>query len=131
VAERRRFAIRRLGNLLAREGMPPDHKKLRRICREENQQVRRRGGRDHALGTRAPPVLPDGPNQPCSVDFVSVTLTCSRRFRIPFVLDDNTRECLARVADASLSGVRVAGEVMRSIGCVASRIRRSAITVPS
>jgi putative transposase len=43
-------------------------------------------------------VLPDGPNQRWSLDFVSDTLTCSRRFRILCVVDDYTRECLALVA---------------------------------
>ncbi|MGK6318382.1 hypothetical protein [Sphingomonas sp. DT-204] len=32
--------------------MTPNHKKLRRIYREENLRVRRRGGRKRALGTR-------------------------------------------------------------------------------
>jgi len=40
-----------------------NHKKVRRIYREEKLQVRRRGGRKRALGTRKPMVLPDGPNQ--------------------------------------------------------------------
>ena len=62
-AERRRFGYRRLGYLLAREGMTPNHKKLLRLYREENLRVRRRGGCKRALGTRAPIVLPDGPNQ--------------------------------------------------------------------
>ena len=62
-AERRRFGYRRLDYLLAREGMAPNHKKLLRIYREEGLRVRRRGGRNRALGTRAPMVLPDGPNQ--------------------------------------------------------------------
>ena len=45
-----------------------NHKKLRRIYTEEKLQVRRRGGRKRALGTRKPMVLPDGPNQrPLSV----------------------------------------------------------------
>ena len=61
-------------------------------------------------------VLPDGPNQRCSLDCVSDTLTCSRRFRILCVVDDYTRECLALVADTSLSGVRVARELTRLIG---------------
>ena len=82
-AERCRFGYRRLGYLLAREGMTPNHKKLLRIYREENLRVRRRGGRKRALGTRAPMVLPDGPNQRWSLDFVSDTLTCSRRFPHP------------------------------------------------
>jgi len=115
-AERRRFGYRRLGYLLAREGMTPNHKKLLRVYREENLRVRRRGGRKRALGTRAPMVLPDGPNQRWSLDFVSDTLTCSRRFRILCVVDDYTRECLALVADTSLSGVRVARELTRLIG---------------
>ena len=59
-AERRRFGYRRLGYLLAREGMKPNHKKLLRIYREEGLRVRRRGGRKRALGTRRPMVLPDG-----------------------------------------------------------------------
>ncbi|MCW2396637.1 putative transposase [Sphingobium sp. B8D3C] len=48
-AERRRFSYRRLGYLLAREGMTPNHKKLLRVYREENLRVRRRGGRKRAL----------------------------------------------------------------------------------
>ncbi|OQW46653.1 MAG: transposase [Proteobacteria bacterium SG_bin6] len=115
-AQRRRFGYRRLGYLLAREGMTPNHKKLRRIYREENLRVRRRGGRKRALGTRSPMVLPDGPNQRWSLDFVSDTLMCSRRFRILCVVDDYTRECLALVADTSLSGMRVPRELTRLIG---------------
>src|SRR5690606_9411826 len=81
-AERRRFGYRRLGYLLAREGMRPNHKKLLRIYREEGLRVRRRGGRKRALGTRAPMALPQGPNQRWSLDFVSDSLVCGRRFRI-------------------------------------------------
>jgi len=40
-------------------------------------------------------------------------LTDGRRFRILTVVDDCTRECLALVADTSLSGVRVARELDR------------------
>ncbi len=61
--ERRRFGYRRLGYLLSREGMRPNHKKLLRLYREEGLRVRRRGGRKRALGMRAPMALPDEPNQ--------------------------------------------------------------------
>ena len=88
-----------------------NHKKLRRIYAEERLQVRRRGGRKRALGTRAPMTLPQGPNQRWSLDFVSDMLTDSRRFRILAVVDDFTRECLCLVADTSLSGQRVAREL--------------------
>ena len=110
-AERRRFGYRRLGLLLAREGLRPNHKKLRRLYREERLQVRRRGGRKRAIGTRAPMVVPDSPNQRWSLDFASDTLADGRRFRILCVVDDFSRECLALVADTSLSGKRVAREL--------------------
>lgn len=109
--ERRRFGYRRLHLLLAREGIAMNQKKLRRLYREEKLQVRRRGGRKRALGTRAPMALPDGPNQRWSLDFVSDAFTDGRRFRILAVVDDFTRECLALVADTSLSGIRVAREL--------------------
>lgn len=110
-AERRRFGYRRLGYLLAREGLTPNHKKLLRIYREEGLKVRRRGGRKRALGTRAPMTVPQEPNQRWSLDFVSDALTCGRRFRIlAAVVDDFSRECLALVADTSLPGGRVARE---------------------
>jgi putative transposase len=110
-ALRRRFGYRRLHLLLDREGVHINHKRLRRLYREERLQVRRRGGRKRALGTRAPMSLPQGPNQRWSLDFVSDTLSDSRRFRILTVVDDYSRECLCLVADTSLSGLRVVREL--------------------
>ncbi|SNT27289.1 HTH-like domain-containing protein, partial [Azospirillum sp. RU38E] len=108
---RRRFGYRRLGYLLAREGMAVNHKKLLRIYREEGLAIRRRRGRKRALGTRAPMNVPQGPNQRWSLDFVSDAFSDGRRFRILAVVDDFSRECLALVADTSLSGKRVAREL--------------------
>jgi len=110
-AVRRRFGYRRLHILLRREGMMVNHKKLRRLYREERLQVRRRGGRKRALGTRAPMALPQAPNQRWSLDFVSDMLIDSRRFRILAIVDDFTRECLGLVADTSLSGLRLTREL--------------------
>jgi len=92
-----------------------NQKKLRRLYAEERLQVRRRGGRKRALGTRAPMTLPQRPNQRWSLDFLSDTLTDGRRFRILAVVDDFTRECLCLVADTSLSGLRVARELDATI----------------
>ena len=38
-------------------------------------------------------------------------MTCGRRFRILNILDDVTKECLAAIADTSISGQRVAREL--------------------
>jgi putative transposase len=110
-AVRRRFGYRRLHILLRREGLAPNHKKLRRLYAEERLQVRRRGGRKRALGTRAPLALPQGPNQRWSLDFLHDQLSDGRRFGILAVVDDFTRECLALVADTSLPGLQVGREL--------------------
>jgi putative transposase len=110
-ASRRRFGYRRLQILLQREGTHMNHKRLRRLYAEERLQVRRRGGRKRALGTRVPMTIPQGPNQRWSLDFVSDALGDGRRFRILTVVDDYSRECLCLVTDTSLSGMRVAREL--------------------
>src|SRR5437764_10796152 len=53
-------------------------------------------------------VTPLAPDQRWSLDVVSDQLTDGRRFRILAVVDDCTRECLALVADTSISGRNVA-----------------------
>lgn len=65
------------------------------------------------IRTRASILVPMTPNDRWSLDFVSDQLTDGRRFRILTVVDDCTRECLALVADTSLSGVRVVRELDR------------------
>jgi putative transposase len=109
--ERRRFGYRRLLILLRREGQEINHKKLFRLYREERLSVRRRGGRKRAMGTRAPMTLPQAPNQRWSLDFVSDVLADGRRFRVLVIVDDFTRECLALVANTSLSSHRVVREL--------------------
>ena len=111
--ERRRFGYRRLHVLLRREGFDVNHKRLFRLYREERLTVRRRGGRKRAIGTRGPMMIPLRPNERWSLDFVADQMTDGRRFRILAIVDDCTRECLALVADTSLSGVRVARELDR------------------
>ena len=79
--------------------------------------MRKRGGRKRALGTRAPMAVLQGTNQRWSLDFFSDALTDSRLFRVLAVMDDFSRECLALIADVSLSGIRIARP-----HCGASRI---------
>src|SRR5438105_1242927 len=108
--ERRRFGYRRLHVLLRREGFIVNHKRLFRLYREERLMVRRRGGRKRALGTRAPLAVPQWPNERWSLDFVADQFIDGRRLHILVVVDDCRRECLALIADASISGIQVARE---------------------
>jgi putative transposase len=73
--------------------------------------VRRRRGRERALGTRAPLVTDAVTNARWSVDFMHDRFADGRRLRILNVLDDVTKECLASVVDTSISGRRVAREL--------------------
>jgi putative transposase len=73
--------------------------------------VRRRRARRRAVVTRVPILVRAKANARWSVDFVHDQLACGRRFRIRNIVDDVTRECLAAVADTSISGPPVAREL--------------------
>ncbi|SDE22848.1 putative transposase, partial [Paracoccus isoporae] len=109
--DRRRFGYRRLGILLAREGLVVNHKKLFRLYREEGLAVHCRRSRKRALGTRRPILVPDRVNQRWSLDFVSDAFADGQRYRVLCIVDDYTREALATVVDRSLSGARMTREL--------------------
>lgn len=107
----RRFGYRRVHVTLDRQVWQVNQKKLRRLYREERLQVRKRGGRKRALGTRRPMLVPERPNERWSLDFVSDAFTGGRKFRVLAIVDDFSRECLALIADTSLSGLRATREL--------------------
>ena len=113
--KRRRFGYRWLLVLLRREGHVVNHKKLFRLYREEKLAVRRRSGRNRAIGTRAPLVKPLVHNECWALDFMSDQLTDGRRFRILTVVDLCTRQCIGLIADTSMYGQRVVRELYRII----------------
>jgi putative transposase len=109
--ERRRFGYRRLFILLRREGEPSGINRIYRLYREEGLAVRKRRSRRRAVGTRVPMLVEARPNARWSVDFVHDQFACGRRFRVLNIVDEVTRECLAAIADTSISGRRVAREL--------------------
>jgi putative transposase len=109
--ERHRFGYRRLHQLLRRDGRRINHKKVYRLYQEEGLQVKQRKGRKRAIGTRTPLREVCGINQYWALDFVSDSFMEGRRFRILTVIDEYSRECLALVADTSISGHRLAREL--------------------
>ena len=88
-----------------------NRKKTQRLYREEGLTVRRRKGRNRAVGARAPAPVLAPPNQRWSLDFVHDQMATGRRFRILNIVDDVTRECLRAVLDTSISGKRVVREL--------------------
>jgi putative transposase len=113
--ERRRFGYRRLFILLRREGESSGINRIYRLYREEGLTVRKRRSRRRAVGTRAPILVEAKPNARWSIDFVHDQFACGRRFRVLNIVDDVTRECLAAIADTSISGRRVARELIELI----------------
>ena len=107
-AERRRFGFRRLTVLLRREGIKDNVKRILRVYREANLQVRRRVKRRVALGRGNPVPAISKINERWSLDFMHDTLRTGRKIRTLNVVDDFTRECLAIEVDTSISGHRVA-----------------------
>ena len=45
------------------------------------------------------------------MEFVSDAFTVGRRFRVPAIVDDFSRQCLGLVADTSFSGIRITREL--------------------
>ena len=106
------------GSDVGTSGHQAQPKKLYRLYREERLTVRKRGGRKRALGTRAPMAIPQA-RTGLSLDFVADTLASGRRLRILTLVDDFTRECLGLVVDTSLTGLRVARQLIGSLNCAA------------
>lgn len=104
---RRRFGYRRLHALLRRDGLAVNHKRVYRLYVEEQLWVRKRTRKRRVARTRAPLLVPTGPNQAWSLDFVSDALANGRRFRALNVVDDHSREAPAVEVDTSLGGQRV------------------------
>jgi putative transposase len=105
--QRRRFGYRRIASKLRESGEIVNVKRVYRIYTEENLKVRRRRRKRLAMGRGTPMASPKSLNERWSMDFVSDSLYCGRRYRTLNVLDDFSRECLTIEADFSLPSLRV------------------------
>ncbi len=110
-AKRPRFGWRRLQILLQRRALKPNHKRLRRIYREEALQVRPRKKRRVRLirGNVALPV--SHVNEEWALDFMEDRLYNRRKIRIMTLEDRFSREGLALEPAFSLSAPRVVREL--------------------
>lgn len=114
-AERPRCGYRRLHVVLKRAGWRVNHKRVRRVYRAANLQLRRKRRRRKLVAvTRVPRLAAIGVNRQWTIDFISDELANGRRFRTLSVVDEHTRECLALRPDVSLPSatvVRVLSEI--------------------
>jgi len=103
-AERRRFGYRRIHALLRREGVSVNVKRVHRLYCEDNLQVRRRRRRRGVAIERRRLLVPHGPSEVWSIDFVMDALEQGRRLKCLTVVDDFTKEAIDIVVDHGISG---------------------------
>ncbi len=101
--EHRRFGYHRIWQLLRREGLHVNHKRVYRLYHLRGLGVKRRRRRKGLATERLPLLRPAAPNLLWSVDFVmdalaTKCLTC---------VDDFTKECLTITIAFGISGVQV------------------------
>lgn len=112
-ASRVRYGYRRLTVLLKREGWPVNAKRIYRLYTEEGLIVRTTQRKHRAQRQRIAQGLATRPNQRWSMDFVSQRLADGRWMPVLTVVDQFSRECRTRLADALLIGGSNAGRVHR------------------
>jgi putative transposase len=106
-AERPRFGCPRLHILLRREGVIINHKKTRRLYREEGLKVRKSKRKRVCQNRELSPVLATHPNQVWAMDFVHDRLDNGRPFKSLTIVDQFSKESPAVEVDFSLPGPRV------------------------
>jgi putative transposase len=110
---RPRYGYRRLTVMLRREGWKVNTKRVYRLYREEQLQVRTAKRTKREPHLRVPLPGAGRPNQRWSMDFVSDRLVNGRWFRILTVVDQYTRECLCVFPDHSQTGLKVVEQMKR------------------
>ncbi len=99
-------------------------KRVHRLYCQENLQVPKRRRRKGVAVERRPLLIPQGPNQYWSIDFVSDKLDYGRRLKCLTIVDDFTKEAVDIVVDHGISGQYVACALDR-----AARFRSLPITI--
>lgn len=106
-AKKRRWGVPRLTNKMRRLGFRVNPKRIARLCRDGRLLLTRRRGRKRVAVVRTPHLVPTGPNQRWSMDFVHDRLADGRAIRVLTMLDEGTRESPALVVGRSLTARHV------------------------
>ena len=101
------YGFSKLFKVLRRWGHPWNHKRVYRVYCELNLNKRRRGKKRLPSRHPEPLMVPMQANQCWSMDFMSDSLFCGRRFRTFNLVDDFNREVLAIEVDLNLPALRV------------------------
>ncbi len=101
------YGFSKLFQILRRWGHPWNHKRVHRLYCRLNLNKRRRGKKRKINRDAVRLTLAQTVNECWSIDFMSDSLYCGRRFRTFNVVDDFSREVLAIEVDIGLPSERV------------------------
>ncbi len=101
------YGFSKLFKILRRQGYRWNHKRIYRVYCLLKLNLRRKGKKRLPSCHPEPLAVPDNMNQCWSMDFMSDSLMCGRRFRTFNVVDDFNREVLAIEVDLGLPAQRV------------------------
>jgi putative transposase len=104
---RPRRGFPKIFDAIRRKGFKWNHKKVYRVYKENELQLKHRKRQRIEVAERKPMPTASRPNEVWSIDFMSDGLTNGRKFRTFNVIDDFNRECLTIEADTSLPSARV------------------------
>jgi putative transposase len=111
-----RYGYRRIHVLLRREGWAVNHKRVRRIYREEGLVLRARAPkRRRAAILREARVTPTAPNQSWSMDFMHDILADGTKIRLLIIVDNFSRESLALEVDYGFKSPQVVEVLQRLV----------------
>lgn len=102
-----RWGFKKMFHWIRNQGHGWNHKRVRRIYRELNLNLRIKPKKRFPKRDPTPLVQPQAANQSWSVDFMSDALSSGRSFRTFNVIDDFNREALWIEVDTSLPAARV------------------------
>lgn len=120
IAQKRiRWGLPRIYEVLRREGIKDNYKRVERLYAQMNLSIRKRPRKKLRDHLRLVLPEPTKPNQIWSMDFVSENLFDQRRFRCFNIVDDFTRENILIYSDRSIKSeklVQLFNELKKSRG---------------
>lgn len=111
IEERPRRGFPKIFDAIRRKNYKWNHKKVYRVYKENEFQLKNRKRQRIAAMERKPMPTSSRPNEVWSIDFMSDSLSNGRKFRTFNVLDDFNRESLTIEIDTSLSSARIIGSL--------------------
>jgi len=102
-----RWGCSKMVDYLRNQGFGWNHKRIRRVYRELNLNLRRKPKKRLPARTARVLAVPEQSNQSWSLDFMSDSLSNGRAFRTLNILDDYNRQALWIEVDTSIPAERV------------------------